>query len=294
MIDAAEGLHAIYSDLADSWHAWISDKSIGDQAPAADWIRDNLPDTSVTKREVLLKGIELSVMQTCLAVLDHLHSLTNAYPAPAVSRVAPETSPWPGSSAFTLARSVLEGAASITWLLDDMSDHGERARRSARLILWSAHHGTRWANATGQAQNHIATPDHWKETIEGAGFSVTTARGQLVVDQPFQHTEVIGTAFGDHGKHLYNRWSGAAHHAPWVLTPGNYLRPDESGDGHYMRHEPQLADHLDTAAEISDILLTSSAAIRTYWGRVGSDTRREHIRALAAQLRTDSAHHRKA
>jgi hypothetical protein len=289
MIDATEALHGIYAGLSDAWRTWASDKSIGENPPAVQWIADDLPDTPVTMREVLLKGIELSVAQTGLAVRDHVDSLASAYPTPAIRQAAPETSRWPGTSAFTLARSILEGTALITWLLAGTANDDERARRSARLILWSAHHGTRWANATGNTHERIDTPDYWKQTIEEAGFPVTTVRGQLVVDKPFQHTDVISTAFGDHGKHLYNRWSGAAHHAPWVLTPGTYLRPDESGGGHFMGTSSRLADHVDAAADVSDLLLTSSDSMRTYWGRAGPDQRREEIRAEALQLRVEAA-----
>lgn len=289
MIDAADELHGIYSGLSDAWRTWMSDKSIGENSPAVQWLRDDLPDTTVTMLELLLKGIELSVTQTGLAVRDHLDSLTSAYPTPAIRQAAPETSPWPGSSAFTLARSILEGTALITWLLDDTVDHNERARRSARLILWSAHHGTKWADATGNTHVQIATPDYWKQIIEEAGIPVATVQGQLVVERRFQHTEVISTAFGDHGKHLYSRWSGAAHHAPWVLTPGTYLRPDENGGGHYMGTSPHLADHVDAAADVSDLLLTSSESIRTYWGRTDTDQRREEIRTETYQLRVEAA-----
>lgn len=114
-------------------------------------------------------------------------------------------------------------------------------------------------------------------------------QGQLAVGRRFQHTEVISTAFGEHGKHLYSRWSGAAHHAPWVLTPGTYLRPDENGGGHYMGTSSRLADHVDAAADVSDILLTSSEAIRTYWGRTDTDQRRQQISVRTAELRTDAA-----
>jgi hypothetical protein len=164
------------------------------------------------------------------------------------------------------------------------------ARRSARVILWSAHFGTKWVNATGNTHLPVATPDYWKQIIEDAGFLVTRPQNQLVVDKAFGQTEVIFSAFGSWGKNLYNRWSGEAHHAPWVLTPAVYLRPDEDGGGLYMGTNGRLADHLDAAADVSDLLLASSQAIRTYWGRANADQRRDEIEAEAAQLRVDAAH----
>lgn len=108
MFDAADELHDIYAGLSDAWRTWMSDKSIHKHSPAVEWVRNDLPDTTVTMLEVLLKGVELSVGQTGLAVRDHLHSLTSAYPTSAIRQAAPGTPPWPGSSVFTLARSVLE------------------------------------------------------------------------------------------------------------------------------------------------------------------------------------------
>jgi hypothetical protein len=273
LIDAAEELRGIYSVLSDAWRAWISDKSIGGNCPAVQWLSNDLPETTVTTAEVLLMGVEFTVMQTGLAIRDHLNSLSSAYPTSAIRRAAPATWPWPGSSAFTLARSILEGSGLITWLLDGAVDHNERMRRSARLILWSAHHGNTWAtwaDAAGNTPKQIASPDHWKRMVEEAGLPVTTWRGQFVVERPFRHTEVIRAAFGGHGIHLYNRWSGATHHAPWVLTPGTYLRPDENGRGLYMGTSSGLADHVDAAADVSDMILTSSESIRTYWGRTAT------------------------
>lgn len=286
--DASNHLHRTYAGLAGTWQTWLSDKTLGQNCPAVRWMANVPDDAPVTSREVLLKGIELTVSQTGLAIRDHLDSLSSIYPTRASRQADPKTSAWPGSSAFTLARSVLEGTAMITWLLDDRTDDEERARRSARVILWSAHFGTKWVNATGNAHAQVATPDHWKRIIEDAGLLVTRPQNQLVVDKAFSQTEVISSAFNTWGKNLYNRWSGEAHHAPWVLTPATYLRPAEGGGGHHMGMDSRLADHLDAAADVSDLLLVSSQAIRTYWGRVNVDPQRDEIETEATQLRVDS------
>lgn len=56
-----------------------------------------------------------------------------------------------------------------------------------------------------------------------------------------------------------------------------------------MGTSPRIADHVETAAEVSELLLTTYNAMRTYWGRTVFDRDREIVRAEALQLKAEAA-----
>ncbi|AWS40189.1 hypothetical protein [Streptosporangium sp. 'caverna'] len=285
---AIDGLHDSYTVMRDIWQGWISDTSKSDDAPAFQWMRpDSLEGIPATNWETILKVAELSAYNANLGVLQHLRTLVNAYPDVATRGGSVDPDYWPGFAAFTIARSILEGTALVRWLLDADVAHHDRAERSARLILWSAHHDNQWqlsADPAERRQTH-RTPQDLKTIIEGAGFTVASGRrGQLVVGKSFGHTEVIDSAFGEWGKQLYRRWSGAAHHAPWVLGPNTRHQLAADGGGLWVNSTRQEGAHIELAADVADAILKAGNTLGVYWGRVPGMLH-DQISDLAVSLR---------
>lgn len=260
-----------YCSLRDAWLALSTDESCDEAAPWNQWKSD---DGLVTEREMLLQVAELAAVDAGKSVLHHLRLLAMAYPPDALADDGMDPNGWPGFASYTLARTVLEGAAATAWLLQPDSD--ERCRRSARFQLWSACELRKGGLAPPAEQP--GSVEAVQAIVEGAGFrtreygrATDGIRDIAVIingdPRPFYPSEAVRALLGPQGKTYYHSWSGTAHHAPWALTPWTTIRLADNDTGLSLSTYTFEDKHVELAADIATVLHAAGATVCEFYGR---------------------------
>lgn len=202
-----------YGALRDNWWNLCTETSCDSSAP---WVREGncstLSDSTSKACADLLKNAQETADSAGRSVLNHLKLLAMAYPAEGEH----DDALFPGLAPFSLARTLLEGAAVLKWSLTP--DLDKRLQRSARLQLWSAGEAQRARGASDSSEPLAAA----EKLVKAAGFEVRDGRfpsQRLIVvngstQKTFQPSEAIEDLLQKRGLALYQSWSGYAHHAP--------------------------------------------------------------------------------
>ncbi|WP_147251789.1 hypothetical protein [Blastococcus sp. TF02-8] len=295
-----EFIHYQYRAMHDQLTECAQNAERDENAPAftSEALYAQPEDAPHTSEETLNMAARIIVAGLGIRVRQHVGALALTYapsdPAPEWGGIPFDVREcWPGSAAFTIARSVLEGVSSACWILAPSAEPVTRLRRVACIELWSAYNN----DMAGMQPSMLPST---RDLVQGAGFDISEKNNR----QPglkegdgrplsFSYQVAVREVFDQEGVAWYKRWSGRAHHALWASrnTIGYQEEARDAGPGFSFKSSMEVPAHVDLASNMASVLARYVDDMATFYGRTFDGTA---LHNQAAFLKTKAAEARAA